>query len=522
MRRSVLSGLALVASALAAACGSSSPASGGSGGDGNALAVPRAQCGAGSLPETALQGEVTKADRQNGRNLQGYRCNLELLGQYQGAGSGVVSPAFAPCAYLSTSGSLVDPLQSLEPSPGVQVVDASNPAAPKLSTNLTGPSMLAGTWESLKVNAPRKLLGGAAVGLETGVGFFDVYDISDCAHPVHLNVLAGTPIELPDNLFAHEGNWSPDGMTYWATGNSLSTLTAIDVSDPTAPKIVYSGFQGSSANHGVEVSADGNTLYLSTCFPGGVTILDVSEVQKRAASPQVRQIGKIGWNSGSCGQHALPVSWNGKPYLVSPDEFDSEGVHIVDIADPTRPKIANQIQLEIELPQNAMTRADETVGDGLFGYEAHYCSVDRPVDPTALACGFFQSGVRVFDVRDPMHPREIAYYNPPAQVGKGLMLQHSLHAWVGGLAPTISDLTSNSSPAFQVDHQTVDARYVFNFVAQLPSLLQDLANGDPLSGNMSADWCSSPPQFVNGMLWVTCNDNGFMALKFTNGAYPIQ
>jgi len=42
------------------------------------------------------------------------------------------------------------------------------------------------------------------------------------------------------------------------------------------------------------------------------------------------------------------------------------------------------------------------------------------------------------------------------------------------------------------------------------------------SANLTADWCSSPPQFVNGQLWVSCNDNGFMTLKFTHGVYPLQ
>src|SRR5687768_15990873 len=38
--------------------------------------VPRAQCGPGSRPEPALQGEVTVADRASGRSSQGYTCNL--------------------------------------------------------------------------------------------------------------------------------------------------------------------------------------------------------------------------------------------------------------------------------------------------------------------------------------------------------------------------------------------------------------------------------------------------------------
>jgi len=504
----------LVLSGLAGCGGSTAPALD------PPTAVAAAECGAGSLPETGLQGEVPLADRQSGRNLKGYSCNLQLVGQYQGTGASVVSPSTDTCAYMSTSGTLLDPLQIAEPSPGTLVVDVSNPAQPVLSTNLTGPSMLIGTWESLKVSETRKLLGGVAVGALVGGGFFDVYDISNCAQPVHSNVLGGSSLELPDNVLGHEGNWSPDGNTYYATGTAAGSITAIDVSNPASPQILYTGLEGFPANHGVELSADGNTLYLATCLPGGVLILDVSDIQSRKATPSIRQLGAVTWNPASCGQHALPVSWGGKPDLIAPDEFDSEGIHIIDISDPTQPTVVNQIQLQIQLLQNAALRTADTVGDGAFGYESHYCTVDTPTNPTALACGYFQSGIRVFNVVNPLQPHEIAYFNPPAQTGKGLSLQHSLHAWIGGLLPPISDLYTSGS-GVSVGTGTIDMRYVSGFVADLPTLIANAGSG-PVSGNLSADWCSSPPRFVGNQLWVTCEDNGFMALQFTNGAYPIQ
>jgi hypothetical protein len=504
---------------LLVACGNSSPAANDEGvAQGSEVAL--AQCGPGSQPETGVQGQVPLADRESGRNLQGYSCNLKLVGQYQGSGASVVSPSFATCAYMSTSGALLDPLQVLAPSPGVLVVDASDPTQPLLSTNLTGPSMLTGTWESLKVNAARQLLGGVAVGGLVGVGFFDVYDVSDCAHPVHANGIGGSSLELPDNVLGHEGNWSPDGLTYWATGLIAGSLTAIDVSDASSPKIVYTGLQGFPANHGAEFSADGNTMYLATCFPGGIAVLDVSDIQGRKPVPMVRQLGAVTWNPFSCGQHGLPVTWKGKPYLIVPDEFDSEGIHIIDISDPTDPQIVKQIQLQIQLKENAELRTADTAGNGLFGYESHYCTVDTATDPKALACGYFQSGIRVFNIADPLRPREIAYFNPPAQTGKGLSLQHSLHAWIGGLLPPISDLYTSGS-GVSVGTLNIDARYVAGFVSALPGLIANAGTG-PVSGNLSADWCSSPPRFVGNQLWVTCMDNGFLVLQFTNGAYPIR
>ena len=449
--------------------------------------VPRADCGPGSSPETALQGQVPKAERDSGRSTKGYRCNLELLGRYQGEGSSWVSQSYRDCAYMSTR------FPSSAKSPGVQVIDVSDPRAPKLATTLTSPAML-GTWETLKVNEARGLL--AAVSAPSpggnGVAFFDVYDIkADCRRPRLLNSLPVPGLTPPANVGGHEGNWSPDGKTYWATFLNAGTITAIDVADPSAPKPLFEG-RTSSVNHGLSLSADGTRLYIADVggltsgtggpsgadTPNGMKIFDVSEVQARKPVPQVRLVGSVYWSDGAVGQHAIPVTYAGRPYVVFVDELGEGAARIIDIADETSPRVVTKLKLEIQLPQHEAERQRDVEGNGLFGYDGHYCDVDRQTDPTALACGYFQSGVRVFDISDVSRPKELAYYNPPAQVGRSAELQSSEHA----NNPVI--VTGGTAP-------------------------------------LNTDYCSSPPRFVGDQLWVTCQDNGFMALRFTNGAFPV-
>ncbi len=432
----------------------------------------QATCGQGSSPETGLQGQVPLADRQSGRSTQGYSCNLKRIGQYQGEGSTWVNPSYKNCAYMATSFSGIPNKKSQ----GVQVIDVSNPNAPVLSTNLTSPAYLQGTWESLKVNETRGLLGGVAVGPVVSAGFFDVYDISqNCAKPVLQNSLASSSFTLPANLLGHEGAWSPDGKTYWSTSLAPGSITAIDVTDPKSPKIVFTGLS-SPTNHGFELRDDGNRMYLTTINPAGVLILDTSSIQSRATVPMITQVSSITWTDGSTSQHTIPVTYAGKPYILAVDEGGAGASRFIDISDEKNPKIVSKVKLQIHDPKNAAIRAADTANNGSFGYEGHYCTFDKKVDPTALACGYFQSGVRVFDVRNPLTPKEIAYYNPPAQVGKAAQLPGSEH----------------NAPA----------------------------TGQ--NANLTADWCSSPPRFVGSdQIWVTCQDNGFMVLQFTNGAYPL-
>jgi hypothetical protein len=81
------------------------------------------------------------------------------------------------------------------------------------------------------------------------------------------------------------------------------------------------------------------------------------------------------------------------------------------------------MKLEVQEPANrAAVLQDPGAGppQGIIGgYAGHYCGVPQQTDPGIVACSMIMSGLRVFDIRDPYHPREIAYFNSAGQPGTG-------------------------------------------------------------------------------------------------------
>ncbi|MEV6428124.1 hypothetical protein [Nocardia sp. NPDC051463] len=460
--------------------------------------VPRADCGPGSMPETGLQGDVPAADRDSRRSTQGYRCNMSMLGGFAGRGAGITSTSYENCAYLGS----FFPGDLISEGRGVRVLEVSDPANPRPTATLTEPAMLAGTWESLKVNAARKLLVGTGVPVGEGVGYLSVYDISDCAHPRLLNPGAGTNLLMPLPITTHEGGFSPDGNTYWASGIAPGFVSAVDLTDPANPRVIWQGLTGIEA-HGFGISPDGNRMYLSAL--GGFTVLDISAVQRRDPNPQVQHIGRTFWTDGWATQHSIPVTYSGRPYLYTVDEGGSGGVKLIDISDDTAPKVAGKIKLEINLPQHIDANIGSSIGGSVFAYESHYCAADRPTDPTALACGWISSGIRVFDIRNPYRIREIAYFNPPARTGQNLSLWNSPHA----LASIIGVPLMTAPPAARA---VLEGQ--FNPWDALTPRTGNLAFGD-----VSTDWCFSPPEWRGDQLYVACSDNGFMVLQLDNDVY---
>ncbi len=443
--------------------------------------VPRAHCGPGDNTESGLQGQTTLAERLGGAAARGLNCNLQLVGQFQGEGAYHAQAWTDVCSYYSTADS---PLQQ---HPGVAVIDVSDPAHPHATDYLNAPAMLQ-TWESLKVSEERKLI--AAVESEGGAGIkpgFAVYDISDCRHPV-LKAAIDLPVP-PGTIKGHAGAISPDGRTYYGAYYPVS-LYVIDIADPSNPKLMLNWVPpgGIGAPHDLSISEDNTRAYIMNPGTGasgknGLVVLDVSDFHFRRPNPQPRVVSTLFWPDGGIAMTSQPIRIHGKHYILASDELGpmltnhvsacAQGLppwgfpRLIDIEDEKNPKTVSLLKLEIDDPANCGQLANDPAMTGSFGYSAHYCRADDPKNTKLVACSRHEAGVRVFDVSDPYHPKEVAYYKPPVRSG-------------------------NNLPGSGI-----------NAVA-----------------NHTFDWSKSNSRFLkrNGVreLWITSADNGFQVLKFTN------
>src|SRR6266513_155036 len=117
--------------------------------------VPKAHCGPGDHAESGLQGQTTVRERFSGDSERAYNCNLQLVGQHTGQGAySQDGPAYAGnCAYYGT-----DNDTSLQKHHGVTVVNASNPAHPRVTAYLNNTSSALIPHETVQTYPPRHLL----------------------------------------------------------------------------------------------------------------------------------------------------------------------------------------------------------------------------------------------------------------------------------------------------------------------------------------------------------------------------
>jgi len=413
--------------------------------------VPKARCGAGSRPEGRTQGRVPRSDYQAGRAGLGYSCNAVEVAHVGTTGGyktfRYTDPHGHKCAYYD--GSLLFGSSAVHQSVGgTHVLDVSDDRHPLETATLLTPAMQS-PHESLALSSTRGLLAAGMGNAATAPGFVDIYDVAtDCRYP---RLLSSTPL----GLFGHEGSFSPDGRMLWISGVAFG-LNALDVSDPALPALIW---RNHSYNvHGMSFNSAGTRLYGADLGLPGLTILDVSRVRPGVFNPAVSEVSRTSWPGVALPQSTMPVTIRGHAYLLEFDEFARNAgsvtnvdyqttatvgvARLLDIGDERHPRVASEMRLEVNRTSARAgdQRNDPGAEESLQGYAAHYCAVPRTVDPGILACSYILSGLRVFNITDPKHPREVAYFNKPAP-DNGI--------------PLLSGSYSMSAPSFDPRRQQV-------------------------------------------------------------------
>jgi hypothetical protein len=421
--------------------------------DGFPPSIPKANCGSGDHTESGLQGETSLQERMSGDSETAYNCNLELVGEepqdvYQGAYSQDGPAWYDVCTYYGTD-------RGFTTGQGIKVIDASDPAHPVVVTQLTDTPAALDPHETVATNAKTRLL----VAGQTNGPNFSVYDISDCRHPV----LKGQ-VNASSSSFHHMGAFAPDGKTYYAGQNGQGIggfVYPFDVSDPTNPKSLPPWqYLGDGRPHSLTLNSssflpgvpEGTLAFVgqNTSFPyaaggDGLVIEDVTDYQDRVPNPQIGIVSTLFSPLGGA-ESMIQVKIKGHPYIVTTDEAGAaNGVggwaaacargaspfgfpQIVDVADPTHPKIVSKLRLEVSDPANCSTLLAGTPPDapgtapgtnlpaisGTTNYSEEACVPDNPEDTKMIACGFQNAQLRVFDVSDVLHPKEIAYWKSGA------------------------------------------------------------------------------------------------------------
>lgn len=480
--------------------------------------VAKATCGSGDRAETGLQGQIPMTERTAG--FQGWNCNLQKVsaghvsvGDPPYAQFGLVHDKSGhTCGFVGT----------LFGDTGTSVMDFTDVNNPVETALLKTPAMLNPGEGMKIHEGRGLLVGAYYSNSPAGAGQnlrgFDVYDVgTDCRHP---QLLASTtsltfdttgykfnanvekaPWPAIDQIYGHEGGMTKDGLTYFIGDVVHGVYHAIDLTDPTHPKYL-AGFQPpgfadggymQGVPHNVSFSEDGNRAYMveyaydfaapggmipqsGTPWHSGFLIVDTSEIQARKPGAKMSLISVTESRDLIGTQMAIPVKIRGRNYVINEGEggvaqssvtgfnsacaagltpFAPAKLYYTD--DEKNPQLINQLNLEVNNPKNCSLLVEAQSGS-LPKYDFHMCTVDDRENATTLACGLWDSGIRVYDIRDPEAIKEIAYFNP---------------AWKAG----------TKAAGFCMSLPFLDAKA--------------------------------------GMLYSYCADSGAVALKFTNGVWPF-
>ena len=356
------------------------------------------------------------------------------------------------------------------------VVDVTSPANPQVlkqvpveaefvrcnSLGLSG-NVLVVARQSEKVGQPR--------------GGIVIYDVSDASNPRKLSYYDLTG---PNSRGTHYLTFTDGRFAYLSTGAKDFTpkhplddqfLMIVDLQDPANPKEVgrwwLPGTRAGDAEPGparVKPFDSGFRLHTPLVAPerpdraylawidGGVIVLDISDKSKP------RLVSRISWQSLNEGFIHTVVPILDRGLLVASQESTKEGcedwpqrIHLIDIKDEKRPYPLSALPP----PENF---AELCKGGGRFGAHNinnnHMPQVSRVLKNTVVTAQF-SGGLRIYSIKDPLHPEEIAHYAPKVPGNKGGAIQ-------------MNDLIVGENGLIYANDRFTGGLYILEYTGKIP------------------------------------------------------
>ncbi|MDQ3878357.1 MAG: hypothetical protein M3290_08430 [Actinomycetota bacterium] len=256
------------------------------------------------------------------------------------------------------------------------------------------------------------------------------YDISgdNAADPKLISEYV--PAHSPHEFFIWVDPKNPSrALLYQSEPSSGTQFSVIDISGARDKKFTelatYKALVPTSGNntiHSMSVSPDGKTGYIAA-LQGGFWEVNTSQVAAGKPKPKITDITPIQnrahWD-GPGDHSSVPVP--GSPYALTTDEvygkipvlLSNHGcpwgwVRLLDIKDPTHPKVVS----EYKLRQNDPSYCSDAVGDNPARNSLSSWSAHNPTLTPHLAFVTWHSGgLQAIDISDPTHVKQAASFSP--------------------------------------------------------------------------------------------------------------
>jgi hypothetical protein len=430
--------------------------------------APTSSCGKDDTPETGIQGDMSRADQESRRADAGYNCGLMVVGHHDLGGFGGGALAWAgQCAFTTTRGGgggikvidMADPTRpTLVAMPDLPTFGSSENMHAVVAGDRAVLSYGRGIYDVRACTDRGAALGGENVPKVLGELTFSDKPIGS-PHNVKLSpdgtkVVGTMPLTIADiSDLSDPSTWN---VKYFQCEVAKQTDPVVTDSAGFCDVVKPSDVHGLTMPrpqlaHEPEFNADGTRLYIAGQRQSDWFGRDVPSAYKRdeymtvldmTGDPTDLAWPKVVSQAFGPGHGMQAIEIGGRPYLMHSNEGGTPGagckpegsptvgvadsnaqVYLTDIGDETAPETVSSMRLAINTPdlEHCAAQVDANLGPtcrtaasaasrGCVS-TAHYHGVDDPEDATFAMLSMTSAGLRIWDIRNPRSPHEVAYWS---------------------------------------------------------------------------------------------------------------